>query len=719
MPHLEEMYVNEKKTVRKEFHSTCIFIQGESFFLRESFKDRRDEFKGKFINPTLNLARGLDAELPAFGKIAATFGRTYEEGVRAFKVGIQKQEAFWNDSKEAAGQVLRKIEADPDKIGIVIVGRPYNSFAKETNKGIPYKFASRGYYTIPHDMLPWEAEPEDPDMFWEMGHRLLKASKFVKKHPQLYPAFIMNFLCAIDSLLVTYFRDIMGTKPSLTLELDEHTADAGINTRIEAFLDIIRNYRKVQDQIHDADYSKYVPSQLVMEKGKQIMINSKGERLALTDPKVKLLLPNMGNASSRLMAAVFRKLGINALALPPSDTQTLKYGRANTNSKECMPMHLVIGSLLKYIYHSRQPGENIVLFMPAAAGYCRMGQYRVFIREMLKKLNIRDVAMISLENENRYAGLGTGFTIDAWKAVVVGDAMKDIRNSLRAMAVDAEDGLRVYEEELRKLELTFEAKRGRVYSQLRQTAKRFAEIPRKFELDQAKFVSIIGEIFVRRDGFSRQGLIDRLAREEFVVRISPVSEWIYYMDYMIKHGMFEAQDNWGDKMERWLTGMVQRRMEKKIQRIMARSKLSEFGMIDLDTTIAHSTHVLPRQLKGEPGMMIGLAMHESLIKFAGIINIGPFGCMPVRYTESVLAPSMTVRGKKEGMKEAGAAAANIDLSGFDDEESLPMLTIESDGSPYPQLIDARIETFILQAKRIGEKIIAERKKKKFPALGSH
>ena len=35
----------------------------------------------------------------------------------------------------------------------------------------------------------------------------------------------------------------MGSKPYLILEIDAHTADAGVQTRLEAFLDIIRNYR--------------------------------------------------------------------------------------------------------------------------------------------------------------------------------------------------------------------------------------------------------------------------------------------------------------------------------------------------------------------------------------------------------------------------------------------------------------------------------------------
>ena len=39
-----------------------------------------------------------------------------------------------------------------------------------------------------------------------------------------------------------------GAKPSLTLELDSHTADAGLETRIEAFLDIVQHYRELESK---------------------------------------------------------------------------------------------------------------------------------------------------------------------------------------------------------------------------------------------------------------------------------------------------------------------------------------------------------------------------------------------------------------------------------------------------------------------------------------
>jgi hypothetical protein len=40
-----------------------------------------------------------------------------------------------------------------------------------------------------------------------------------------------------------------------------------------------------------------------------------------------------------------------------------------------------------------------------------------------------------------------------------------------------------------------------------------------------------------------------------------------------------------------------------------------------------------------------------------------------------------------------------------DIDDLPFLAIESDGSPFPQLIDAKLETFCLRAERLHNHII--------------
>ncbi|MCW5198612.1 activase, partial [Desulfobulbus sp. F3] len=215
----------------------------------------------------------------------------------ALQAAIAAQDEFTKDIREMGRQALADLEQNPDRFGVVVFGRPYNSFASAANKGIPAKFASRGISIIPFDMLPyWEEQlADDANMFWVMGQIILKGARFVEKHPQLYGAYITNFSCGPDSFIVSYFRSIMGRKPSLTLELDSHTADAGLETRIEAFLDIIRYYREIQkkSQPQQALGKIFHAAEVENRDGVTGVRTSDGDWLPMTDPRVRLLVPAM------------------------------------------------------------------------------------------------------------------------------------------------------------------------------------------------------------------------------------------------------------------------------------------------------------------------------------------------------------------------------------------------------------------------------------------
>jgi len=60
---------------------------------------------------------------------------------------------------------------------------------------------------------------------------------------------------------------------------------------------------------------------------------------------------------------------------------------------------------------------------------------------------------------------------------------------------------------------------------------------------------------------------------------------------------------------------------------------------------------------------------------------------------------MNLKGK---LKVNNDSVFGEDIKKLDPEMSLPYLSIESDGNPYPQIIEARLEVFALQAKRIGD-----------------
>jgi predicted nucleotide-binding protein (sugar kinase/HSP70/actin superfamily) len=78
-------------------------------------------------------------------------------------------------------------------------------------------------------------------MYWGLGAKILRTSKVVAANPDFFGLHLTNFGCGADSFLEHFFRHIMGDKAYMILELDEHSAVAGVMTRLEAYKNVIDN----------------------------------------------------------------------------------------------------------------------------------------------------------------------------------------------------------------------------------------------------------------------------------------------------------------------------------------------------------------------------------------------------------------------------------------------------------------------------------------------
>jgi predicted nucleotide-binding protein (sugar kinase/HSP70/actin superfamily) len=105
-------------------------------------------------------------------------------------------------------------------------------------------------------------------------------------------------------------------------------------------------------------------------------------------------------------------------------------------------------------------------------------------------------------------------------------------------------------------------------------------------------------------------------------------------------------------------------------------------------------------LEGETVLTVGTALKEIINHACGVISLGPFGCMPSRVAESILNVEMNVEGKKKSLNKK----LNNELPVTED---LPFLAVETDGNLFPQIIQSKIEIFMLQAERLHEKLVAE------------
>ncbi|RJP86078.1 MAG: activase [Desulfobacteraceae bacterium] len=702
LPHLRSIPVKNGDPMAQ----TCPFVQGEPFYLKASFKDSIQKLKEdhgvSVLTPLLDLAMGLSRAKAPMVETAMQMGVSRKIAEAAFEQALQQQDDYTEKKKAIGRLMLAELATEPDRIAVVVFGRSYNAMVKEAHMGIPHKFASRGVLVIPYDFLPFDDEPSKRHMYWGTGQMILKAARLVEKHPQLYATYITNFSCGPDSFLIGYFRTIMGRKPSLTLELDSHTADAGIETRIEAFLDIVSEYRQVIETHPVVKQSApFVPAKISMNNSYPKITTSDGKSLALTDPRVTLLIPSMGWIATQSLAAVFRGAGFNVASHPPSDEAILKIGRAHTSCKECLPLILTTGTMLNYVYHHQQPDEVLAYFMPSASGPCRFGQYGVFMEDLIKRLELRDVAIVSLTSDDTYASMGSGFSNrKAWCSIVLSDIMEDLRAMLLANAVSPEEAMPVFNNALQNLlKVLSKCSVDDLMKQLAYELKQLQRIPVKRPPGEVPRILMTGEMFVRRDSLSRQKLTRKLAEMGFAVACSPVTEWIRYSDYMLSRDGHWQNMSIAEKIKFFFRQKFMNRYEDQMTSIFSDIGLLPLKPIHLQSIINTAKPYISENLSGEAILTIGSAISEVATNVCGVIAIGPFGCMPNRMSEAILIEIMN----RENKLNSAPSETKLEkiLAGMDD---LPFLAIESDGSPFPQVIQAKLEAFCQSAQRLHQRM---------------
>ena len=685
LPHVTEVY----DSIEKKYNKTCVLLQSEPYYLRSTFKNDLNGIR--ILSPILNFSEGYASCKNNFIKIAVDLGKKTEESSKAFDYAHSQLLAMFNEFASHGKEALKLLESDPLKMGMVLFGRSYNAFAKEANLGVPQKFSSRNITLIPHDFLPSDQYDSGENMYWGSGNQILRSAKFVKNHDQLFGTYISNFSCGPDSFIIPFFRKIMGNKPSLTLELDSHSADAGLNTRIEAAIDIITRYRELTKKGLLGTKVNYF--RLVEVEGSTVF-DSFGKKHTLKDKEVKVMIPNMGRYATEAFASAFRYCGINSEALPVNTFETLKTGRGLTTSKECIPLTLCAGAMVNYQNTHANSDEIKLLFMATGCGPCRQGQYSVYLKNIILENNLINHGILTLSDEDSYSGLGGEFVIRGFTALTIGDVIQNLHNAILALAVDKECAIDSLEQEWHKiLEKIEHGTSQEIYSQLKKSTEVFSTIKKIYSLDDAIKVALVGEIYVRNEDFSKRELIQKLLEYNIVIKTAPIGEYLFYANYQIKRLYKQNLPSINARIRFKLREIIQRKVELRIKRILARSGFYEYEPIDIKNIVNHSKDLIPIEMEGEAILTVGSALSDIIHNASGVISLGPFGCMPARVAESILNLNMNIQTKIEN---------SVKPLKFTDKDiyNLPFLSIETDGNLFPQIIQSKLEIFILQTIRL-------------------
>ncbi len=138
---------------------------------------------------------------------------------------------------------------------IALVGHPYNLYDTFINMNIVKKLNKLGVGVITEEYMEEEQIKSEVKTlfkrpFWTFAANSYGFTTSIAKDNAIDGAiYISSFACGIDSVVLELIKEKIQDFPLLILKVDEHTGEGGLDTRIEAFIDMIERKRDNEDNI--------------------------------------------------------------------------------------------------------------------------------------------------------------------------------------------------------------------------------------------------------------------------------------------------------------------------------------------------------------------------------------------------------------------------------------------------------------------------------------
>lgn len=170
-----------------------------------------------------------------------------------YKRAIQEQTKY----KEHLLKKDKQLKKNEQTSNLLILGHPYNVYDEFLNMDILNKLKAEGINLFFAEDIPEEKYREYSSqfikrIFWTQGRKLIGSSNYLLDNKLIDGIIYLNaFGCGLDSMLVYLVEKkcIEENIPMLVLTLDEQTGEAGLVTRIDAFLDMMKWGKKDENNL--------------------------------------------------------------------------------------------------------------------------------------------------------------------------------------------------------------------------------------------------------------------------------------------------------------------------------------------------------------------------------------------------------------------------------------------------------------------------------------
>ncbi len=588
----------------------CPWVQSHPYLVKAAFPDK--EIAGKLLIPSLHFRyfeRALKKELQQF--FFAKFNLPKQKIIKATEHAQHEQKLFEQKVRLIGKEVFANL--DESRWNIVIIGRPYNTSDPYLNLRMVKKLQNLNVLSIPIDFLPLEEEnifDEYPGMYWPNGQKILQAARIISRTKNLFAVYLSNFRCGPDSFLLHFVKKEMKGKPFLHLEVDEHSADAGMITRLEAFLDSLKGW-------------KFNQTENLTEKADLKDNNGTTELNSRT-----LYFPYARDAVHILSAAT-RSCGMPSEVLPMPNEADLELGRKYTNGQECFPFICTLGSFISKLKEPGTDPKKVSFFMPDHNGPCRFGEYNKLHRHVFDHLGYADAEIVRPSNEDAYGSLAPGHSVrwrnNSWRGIIALDLIRKMLEQIRPYEFNKGDTDLVYQKSMQNLIHSVENNCKNLTGILKEAAREFIVIPVE-NFRSKPLVAIVGEIFMRDNPFCSNFLVKRLEDLGAETVMAPFAEWVNYSTLR-----FIRDSRWKGNYRNLVRAKIQLFLQKTIEKKITGSLNNIYELypeIEVEEMLENCGEYIDKDYDGDPPLAIGSAVMLAEKQISGVVNILPFTCMP-------------------------------------------------------------------------------------------
>ncbi len=180
-------------------------------------------------------------------------------GVNPWQAVHRYHQALISYGNEQAEDLTAPSFVGPGELTIGVIGHRYLVQDKHLSMDLLGKLKALGVnvvpgYDLPRELVHTKARNWPKQMFWRSGRIAFGVARsFLEHQPCVVDGaiYVAAFSCGTDSMVGDLVEREFRRQgmPILTVNLDEHTGEAGLLTRLEAFVDLIR-WRTDASEMH-------------------------------------------------------------------------------------------------------------------------------------------------------------------------------------------------------------------------------------------------------------------------------------------------------------------------------------------------------------------------------------------------------------------------------------------------------------------------------------